>query len=134
MNDRNEKYAENPFVEMEEPYVDSRGEIIPLFEDAVSSSQVITSKKGSIRANHYHKTDSHYCYMVSGSMNYYHRAVGADSEPVSCVVKAGQLIFTPPMLEHAMEFLEDSVFINFAENKRDQKSYEDDLVRVELIK
>ena len=32
-----------------------------------------------------------------------------------------------------MQFLEDSVFINFANRQRDHASYEEDLVRVKLI-
>jgi hypothetical protein len=44
------------------------------------------------------------------------------------------MVFTPPMVEHAVEFLEDSVFLNITGKPRDQGSYEQDLVRVELYK
>ena len=72
--------------------------------------------------------------MVSGAMRYWYRKVGDASAPACMDVRAGQMVFTPPMEEHAMEFTEDSVFINFANRQRDQASYEQDLVRVELIK
>jgi len=123
-----------PLVTLGTPFVDDRGVIQPLVGHSMASSQMIISKPGALRANHYHKEDWHYCFMVSGSMNYYHRAVGAEERPESLLIKEGQMIFTPPMWEHAMEFLEDSVFINFAGLPRDQVSYEDDLVRIELIK
>ena len=123
-----------PIVSLKKPFVDTRGEILPLFESGFESAQIISSKAGAIRANHYHKSDWHYCYLLSGSMRYHHRPTGSNEDPEWCLVTAGQMIFTPPMVEHAMEFLEDTVFVNFAGNPRDQASYEDDLVRVELVK
>ena len=120
-------------VSLSAPFSDARGAIQPLVEGGFASAQLISSVAGAVRANHYHKEDWHYCYMVSGSMNYWSRAVGADVEPSCIKVGAGQMIFTPPMEEHAMQFLEDSVFINFANRQRDQASYEEDLVRINLI-
>ena len=40
------------------------------------------------------------------------------------------MIFTPPMVEHAMVFLADSVFLTLGRNSRCQESYEADVVRV----
>ena len=37
-------------------------------------------------------------------------------------------------MEHAVEFLEDSEFLNITSKPRDQGSYEDNLVRVKLHK
>jgi len=116
------------------PFVDSRGVIQPLVEGGVHSVQVITSKASTVRANHFHKTDSHYMYVVQGVMKYYHRAAGDTAPPASFLVKTGQMVYTPPLVEHAVEFLEDSTFLNITGKPRDQGSYEDDLVRVELYK
>ena len=52
---------------------------------------LIDSKKGTLRANHYHKTDWHYCYVISGSIEYYHRPTGSDQEPECVVARAGDL-------------------------------------------
>ena len=71
--------------------------------------------------------------MVYGSMRYYTRPVGSEESPSWVLVTTGQVVYTPPMEEHAMEFLEDAAFINFAGRPRDQHDYEDDLVRVELV-
>ena len=103
---------------------------MPMMKSAV----MIESKKGSLRANHYHKTDSHFMYVVKGEMKYFHRPAEDKSAPKWLLVKAGQMVFTPPLVEHAVEFLEDSEFLNITGKPRDQGSYEDDLVRVELHK
>lgn len=121
-------------VSLPAPFVDARGAIQTLVEGGIHSIQIISSKKDTVRANHYHKSDSHYMYVVSGSMNYYTRPVGSKEPPQSLLVTAGQMVFTPPMLEHAVHYLEDSVFLNITSEPRDQSSYEEDLVRVELFK
>ena len=53
-------------VPLERPFVDKRGLIQPLVDQMMKSAVLIDSKKGSLRANHYHKTDWHYCYVISG--------------------------------------------------------------------
>ena len=123
-----------PGVPLPAPFEDSRGRIQTLVDGGVQSVQVITSKANTVRANHFHKTDSHYMYVVSGSMRYYHRAAGDRSPPAMLLVREGEMVFTPPLVEHAVEFPEDTVFINITGKTREQKSYEDDLVRVELLK
>lgn len=127
------KDLNDPFVILPTPYEDARGAIQTLVEGGIHSIQVITSKAGTVRANHWHREDSHYLYMVEGVMEYYYRPVGDTSEPRCVIVKAGQQIFTPSNLEHATHFLEDSVFLNITSNPRDQHSYEDDIVRVNLF-
>ena len=122
-----------PIVSLDMPHTDARGEIQQLVQAGFESAQLITCAENSVRANHYHKQDWHYCYMVYGSMRYYTRPVGSEESPSWVLVTAGQVVYTPPMEEHAMEFLEDSAFINFAGRPRDQHDYEDDLVRVELV-
>ena len=97
-----------PIVSLDMPYADARGEIQQLVQAGFESAQLITCAKNSVRANHYHKKDWHYCYMVYGSMRYYTRAVGSDKSPSWVLATAGQVVYTPPMEEHAMEFLEDS--------------------------
>ncbi len=134
MTDETKRRQETgPIVSLDTPFSDLRGEIQPLVNGGFESAQRISCLKGSVRANHYHKKDWHYCFMVKGSMRYYTRAIDADIEATWTLVTAGQVVFTPAMEVHAMEFLEDSVFINFAGRPRDQVDYEDDLVRVELI-
>jgi quercetin dioxygenase-like cupin family protein len=127
-------WPKSTIVPLEKPFVDARGSIQPLVDVDMKSALMISSKKGSIRANHYHKSDWHYCYVVSGSIDYFERPVGSKDAPKKITVKAGQLFFTPPMVEHAMKFPEDTVFLTLSRNKRDPAHYEDDLIRTELVK
>lgn len=126
-------FPDEVIVGLEKPFEDERGEIIPLVDMPMKSCVLITSKKGTIRANHYHKTDWHFCYVLKGSVEYYHRPVGNTTPPKKVIVKQGQLFFTPPLVEHAMIFREDTVFLTLGGNSRKQASYESDLVRVNLI-
>jgi oxalate decarboxylase/phosphoglucose isomerase-like protein (cupin superfamily) len=97
------------------------------------SAVLIESKKGSLRANHYHLTDWHYCYILHGQMEYFHRRHGDNNEPAMLIVEAGQMVFTPPMVDHAMRFPKDTIFLTLSRNPRDQASYEADVRRIDLI-
>lgn len=128
------KWPKKTIVPLEKPFVDARGVIQALVDVDMKGALLITSKKGAVRANHYHKSDWHYCFVLSGSIEYFERPVGSKKAPKKIIVKTGQLFFTPPMVEHAMRFPEDGAFLTLSRNIRDPKSYEKDLVRVELIK
>ena len=123
----------NPLVDMEKPFVDVRGSIQPLVDSLMKSAVMIESKAGSLRANHYHKTDWHYCYVINGKINYYHRQLNSNREPELLVVEKGRMVFTPPMVEHCMKFPEDTLFLTLSRNHRDQETYEADVVRTNLI-
>ena len=120
-------------VPLEKPFVDDRGAIQPLVDKMMRSAVMIESKKGTLRANHYHKTDWHYCYVISGSIEYYHRPTGSVDQPEMLLVKEGQMAFTPPMVDHGMKFPEDTVFLTLSRNPRDQATYEADVVRIDML-
>ncbi len=119
-----------PLSSPRESFVDARGEILNLLDVPFASAAVITSVKGAVRANHYHKTDYHYCWLQRGGLIYAHRPVGQRRAPRQWVIKPGQLFYTPPMYEHVMIFTEDSVLFAFARNNRETANYESDTVRV----
>ena len=120
-------------IDLEAPFADARGAIQPLVDETMESAVWITSTKGTVRANHYHKTDWHYCYVLSGAIEYYHRPTGSTGEPECLLVKAGEMVFTPPMVDHGMKFPEDTTFLTLSRNPRDQESYEADVVRVDML-
>ena len=126
-------WPKDPVVALEKPFVDDRGAIQPLVDMMMKSAVLISSVKGSFRANHYHRTDWHYCYVLEGSIEYYHRPTGSDAEPEILIVKKGQMVFTPPMVDHGMKFPEDTKFLTLSRNPRDQASYEADVVRINMI-
>ncbi len=115
--------------------VDDRGSITNIMEGMkITSVLVIVSKKGSVRANHYHKKDSHWVYMVSGRMRYTEMELKKKNpHRKSVILGPGEVVFTKPVVAHSMEFLEDSVFLVLTTNKRDQKSYENDVVRIKVV-
>jgi quercetin dioxygenase-like cupin family protein len=115
-------------------YKDERGEIIDVAEMDFKALQIITSKKGTIRSNHYHKVGGHLLYVLSGKMRYIEREVGRDY-PVTeeRIINAGESVFTGPMLAHATEFLEDTVLVCCATVQRSGAAYGDDLVPCKLL-
>ena len=120
-------------VELDPPHADDRGVIQSLVNFPMKNLSLISSKKGAVRSNHYHLTDWHYMYVLSGSFDYYFRPTNSEGE-LQCVrVKAGEMIFTPPMEDHATVFLEDCDLLAMSRNPRDQEAYEADVRRVILI-
>ena len=131
--DSSDMWPEEPIVELEEPFVDDRGFIQMLVNTPIKNVTLIKSNKGAIRANHYHKTDWHYMYMIEGEADYYYRPAESSNEPKVIAWGKGQLVFTPPMEEHTTVFTMDSLFIAISRNPRDQEAYEADVKRVELV-
>ena len=120
-------------VELDVPHTDDRGYIQSLVNFPMKNISLISSKKGAVRSNHYHLTDWHYMYVLSGSFDYYYRPTNSNEE-IQCVqVKTGEMIFTPPMEDHATVFLEDCDLLAISRNPRDQKAYEEDVRRVILV-
>lgn len=115
------------------PFIDARGEIRNLIDEAFSSAAIITSVKGAVRGNHYHLTDYHYCWLQKGKMVYYHRPVGDSGPPQQFTIEEGQIFYTPPMYEHAMHYLEDSTMFVMARNNREMANYEADTIRIPLV-
>ena len=127
------RWPKEVIVLLPDPFVDARGAIQPLVDEDIKSCVLISSKKGTVRANHYHKTDWHYCYVLEGRIEYYHRPTGSNAPPEKVMVKTGQMFFTPPMVDHSMVFPEDTVFITWGRNSRLQEVYEADVVRIDPI-
>lgn len=128
-----ESWPSEPLVELQNPFIDRRGSIQPLVDLMMQSAVMIESKAGSLRANHYHKTDWHYCYVISGQIQYFYKNVNSNKMPEMITVKEGNMVFTPPLVEHCMKFPEDTIFLTLSRNPRDQETYEADVVRVNLI-
>lgn len=113
---------------------DERGCIERLAVGDYTSVLRITSKKGTVRANHYHQHDSHTCYLAKGKIEYVTRSVTKTAAPLErVIITPGQLFYTPPMLVHAMVFLEDSEFYCFTPRSGNQTEYENDVIRVTLV-
>ena len=116
-------------------HVDARGGITKILDDGktkIRSILMITGKKGTVRANHYHKKDTHWVYMLSGKMMYYEKTLqGTKIEKT--ILKKGDMIFSPAKRIHAFKFLEDTVWIVLSTMSRSRVHYEADTVRVKFI-
>ncbi len=127
------EYPNDPEVIIDHSFKNENGEIINLLLQTFTSVALIHSNPGSVRANHYHKTDWHYAYIIEGEINYFWRKKNEKKKLESKIFKKNEMFFTPPLVEHAMFFPIKTSFITFAKNKRDHISHEGDLVRVKLI-
>lgn len=123
---------------LDAPFIDERGTIqnllaLPSHGIAIRGVAVITSKAGTVRSNHFHRQDMHHLFVLSGSLEYFERAVGEKEIPEPVVYRAGEMFFTGPMREHAVRFLEDTVLISMSPRARDHGSHEEDVVRVDFL-
>ena len=53
--------------------------------------------------------------------------------PELLIVEKGNMVFTPPLVEHCMKIPEDTLFLTLSRNPRDQETYELDVIRTNLI-
>ena len=122
------------FVKIKPVFSDDRGEITNILEKDICHVALITSKKGAIRANHYHPNQIQYVYLISGKYKTYSKDLrGKNAKVEEMIVEAGTLVITPPMIAHAMEFLEDSVFINMTDGNRDSDKFAEHTIKHKLI-
>ena len=68
----------------------------------------IYSKANVWRANHYHKEDWHFIYVIKGEFEYYFFRKTNSNEDIKKIVSQGQLLFTGPMVDHAMLYAKES--------------------------
>lgn len=116
-------------------FVDDRGGITRILDEqgaAIRSILFITSKAGTVRSNHYHKRDTHYCYLLTGKAEWHEKPVEGGVHETE-MLEAGDMVYTPAMVIHAVKFLENSTLFAFATEPRNQVDYEADTVRVALI-
>ena len=113
--------------------VDARGAITNIFEGRIEHIALITSKKGSVRANHYHKEDHQYIYLVSGAYESHCCDVHRPEKKQILKVRPGDIVYTPPLTAHAQRFTEDSVFLALSTRQREHGKYEDDTIAFKVV-
>ena len=113
-------------------FKDKRGTLQKIIDGNFSSCIEVFSKKGSIRANHYHKKDKHFMYIISGELLYSYKNRKRGSKVKIKKMKKGDLFFTPAMQEHMAYFTKNTHFLAFSTRKRTQFDYENDVIRVKM--
>ena len=115
-------------------FEDERGAIANILEEPISHVAIITSKMGSIRANHYHPKQTQYEYLVSGRYESVSKDLNnKDAKEEKQLIEPGSLVITPPMIAHAMRFLEDSIMLNLTTGRRDSANFQEHTKKYKLI-
>jgi len=120
-------FPEGPEVPLDPAFEDARGKIQNIWLGDSKSVTVITSKKGSVRANHKHQNDWHAIYVVSGILKY--QITTDDGVSDSTVYQSGQMFFTPPDLHHTVTALKDTVFLTINGIVKNHENYENSIIR-----
>lgn len=113
-------------------FADERGEITDIIEnESFDSLTLLSTRKGTVRGNHFHKETTQYTYVLEGACRYLYQKPGEAT--ASAIVRKGDLIVSPPLERHAFEALEDSVLLAFCKGPRGGTQYESDTFRLEEL-
>ena len=111
--------------EGENLFVDERG-VISNHEltEPINLIGMIESKKGTIRANHYHPQQEQKCLFTKGQIiEIFQDIINPNSPKITQVVNAGQLSIIKPNVAHTMVFTKDTTFLNLVRGERDHENY-----------
>ena len=85
---------------------------------------MIESKKGTIRANHYHPQQEQKCLFTKGQIiEIFQDLINPNSPKITQVVNAGQMSVIKPNVAHTMVFTKDTTFLNLVRGERDHDNY-----------
>ncbi len=118
-------------ADLPKPFESPQGVIQNLVERPVGGVSIIVCLPGTRRSSHWHKTDWHYLFVRKGEMKYWERPAGSSKKPTYTYVGEGEMIFTPPNVEHFTEFPIGAELISMHSLSRTHEAHEADLVRVE---
>ncbi len=109
----------------EDNFVDKRGSISNHeLTEPINLIGLIESKKGTVRANHYHPQQEQKCLFTQGQIiEVFQDIVNPNSPKITQVVNAGQLSVIKPNVAHAMVFSKDTTFLNLVRGERDHENY-----------
>jgi len=117
---------------IEPVHVDERGEITDLLNEKINHVGLITFKKGTVRAKHYHKQSIQSSYVLKGKFE----VIVANPENLNereiFILNTGELIVINPNIVHVFTALEDSDMIDMISLSREGTGYEEDVVRVNI--
>tara|TARA_B110000014_G_C20120390_1_gene593451 strand:- start:65 stop:2617 length:2553 start_codon:yes stop_codon:yes gene_type:complete len=106
-------------------FIDERGKLSNYdLPEPINMIGYIESKKGTMRANHFHPVQEQKCLLIKGQfISIYKDLVDKKSTKVTHVVNAGDMIVTQPNVAHAMVFTEDTIFLNLVRGEREHDNY-----------
>jgi nucleoside-diphosphate-sugar epimerase/2-polyprenyl-3-methyl-5-hydroxy-6-metoxy-1,4-benzoquinol methylase len=109
----------------ENEYIDKRGRISNYeLTEPINLIGLITSKKNTVRANHYHPIQEQKCLVTEGRfISVFKNLLDADQPIVTHVVNKGDITVTKPNVAHAMVFSENTTFLNLVRGEREHNNY-----------
>ncbi len=107
------------------PYKDKRGKILNFeLPEAVNLIGLIDSKKGTIRANHYHPIQEQKCLVTKGQFISILKDLKEKNSIIETqLVKENQITITKPNVAHSMIFTENTQFLNLVRGEREHENY-----------
>ncbi len=106
-------------------FIDKRGKISNHeLTEPINLIGLIESKKGTIRANHYHPQQEQKCLFTKGQIiEVFQDIINSNSPKMTQVVNEGQLSVIKPNVAHTMVFTKDTTFLNLVRGERDHENY-----------
>jgi len=114
---------------IEPVFSDERGIITDLLNENIRHVGLITTTKGSVRGNHYHKKSIQYSYILSGKFEVFIANFNDLKNVERIILNAGELITIEPEIVHTFKAIEDAVMIDMISQSRAGAGYEDDVVK-----
>jgi dTDP-4-dehydrorhamnose 3,5-epimerase-like enzyme len=109
----------------EDNFTDSRGVISNYkLKEKINLIATITSKKNSLRSNHYHPIQTQECLLLKGQyISVYKDLRFSNSIKETHLINESELVITKPNVAHTMIFTSDSIFLNLVNGEREHKNY-----------
>tara|TARA_B100002051_G_scaffold91680_1_gene87640 strand:- start:2822 stop:5365 length:2544 start_codon:yes stop_codon:yes gene_type:complete len=109
----------------ENEFKDSRGKISNHeLTEPINLIGLIDSKKGTMRANHFHPQQEQKCLFTKGQIiEVFQDLLNPNSPKITQVVNEGQLSVIKPNVAHTMVFSKDTVFLNLVRGEREHENY-----------
>jgi nucleoside-diphosphate-sugar epimerase/quercetin dioxygenase-like cupin family protein len=106
-------------------FVDSRGRILNYeLTEPINLIGYIESKKGTVRANHYHPIQEQKCLLIKGQYISVVKDLSTPNAKIETkLINEGDVAVIQPNVAHAMIFTEDSIFLNLVRGEREHENY-----------
>ena len=106
-------------------FIDTRGKISNHeLTEPINLIGLISSKKGTIRANHYHPQQEQKCLFTKGQIiEVFQDIINPGSPKITQVVNEGELSIIKPNVAHTMVFTKDTTFLNLVRGEREHDNY-----------
>jgi len=106
-------------------FIDGRGKISNYeLSEPINLIGYIESKKGSIRANHFHPVQEQKCLLIKGEyISVCKDLLEKDALKITKLINPGDLVVTRPNVAHTMVFTKDSILLNLVSGEREHENY-----------